>query len=391
MSAPGRRLWRVSWRTIRAIMRREFTDVLRDRRSLILTFLYPISMLIMYGYGIRYDVDNVPLTILDYDETPESRDLAQHMIRSRYFQLVRWAADQREVERDLTTDRSKAAVIIPVDFAARIRAGEPAPVQALIDGSDANTATIAQGYLLAMITRYAAQLGTLSTLSTRDSALSTAVAVPIELQSRVWYNPELKSVNFIVPGIIAVIMMIVGAILTALSIVKEKERGTIEQILASPIRPLEMMVGKIVPYIIIAFIDLVIVIVAGYVIFAVPIKGSLLQLAVFSLLYLTASLGTGVFVSTIADTMQTAMLAAIFISLMPSILLSGFVFPLENMPAPIRLISYFFPGRYFVTAIRGIYLKGVGVSVLWPEALLLLCFSAGITWLSASRFQEKLG
>jgi ABC-2 type transport system permease protein len=375
----------LSWRTIRAILRREFTDVRRDRRSLILTFLYPISMLIMYGYGIRYDVDNVPLTILDYDETPESRDLSEQMIRSGYFQLVRWARNQHEVDRDLTRDKSKAAVIIPVQFAARIRAGEPATVQAIIDGSDSNTATIAQGYLLAMIARYAGGL------STQDAALSTAAVAPIELKSRVWYNPELKSVNFIVPGIIAVIMMIVGAILTALSIVKEKERGTIEQILVSPIRPLEMMIGKIIPYVIIAFIDLAIVVVAGYLIFAVPIKGSLLQLAIFALLYLTASLGTGVFVSTIADTMQTAMLAAIFISLMPSILLSGFVFPLENMPAPIRLISYFFPGRYFVTAIRGIYLKGVGISVLWPEALLLLCFSAGIVWLSASRFQEKLG
>jgi ABC-2 type transport system permease protein len=382
---------RFSWRTIRAILRREFTDVLRDRRSLILTFLYPISMLIMYGYGIRYDVDNVPLTILDYDESPESRDLTQQMIHSGYFQLVRWARNQREVDRDLTTDKSKAAVIIPVDFAARIRAGEPATVQAIIDGSDSNTATIAQGYLLAMIARYAAELGTLGALSTQDSALSTALAAPMQLKSRFWYNPELKSVNFIVPGIIAVIMMIVGAILTALSIVKEKERGTIEQILVSPIRPLEMMIGKIIPYVIIAFIDLTIVVVAGYVIFEVPIKGSLFQLAIFSLLYLTASLGTGVFVSTIADTMQTAMLAAIFISLMPSILLSGFVFPLENMPAPIRLLSYFFPGRYFITAIRGIYLKGVGISVLWPEAALLLCFSAGIMWLSASRFQEKLG
>jgi ABC-2 type transport system permease protein len=381
---PPRRRRGLSWRTIRAILRREFTDVRRDRRSLILTFLYPISMLIMYGYGIRYDVDHVPLTILDYDDTPESRDLSEQMIRSGYFNLVRWARNQHEVDRDLTRDNSKAAVIIPVQFAARIHAGEPATVQAIIDGSDSNTATIAQGYLLAMIARYA------SGLSTQHSGLSTDLA-PIELKSRVWYNPELKSVNFIVPGIIAVIMMIVGAILTALSIVKEKERGTIEQILVSPIRPLEMMIGKIIPYVIIAFIDLAIVVVAGYLIFAVPIKGSLFQLAIFALLYLTASLGTGVFVSTIADTMQTAMLAAIFISLMPSILLSGFVFPLENMPAPIRLISYFFPGRYFVTAIRGIYLKGVGISVLWPEALLLLCFSAGIVWLSASRFQEKLG
>ena len=164
-----------------------------------------------------------------------------------------------------------------------------------------------------------------------------------------------------------------------------------EQILVSPIRPLEMMVGKIVPYVIIAFIDLVIIVCAGYLIFHVPIKGSLLQLTALSLLYLTSSLGTGVFVSTIADTMQSAMLAAIFISLLPSVLLSGFIFPIENMPVAIQLITYLFPGRYFVTAIRGVYLKGVGLSVLWPEALMLLCFTTAIVWLSASRFQEKLG
>jgi ABC-2 type transport system permease protein len=379
-AAPSRRARRTfSWRTIRAIMRREFIDVLRDRRSLILTFLYPISMLIMYGYGIRYDVDHVPLTILDYDQTPESRDLGQQMIRSGYFQLVRWAHNQHDLDRDLTTDASKAAVVIPVDFAARLHAGEPVSVQAIVDGSDSNTATIAQVYLLAMIARYSAGLA------------GDAIRPPIQVKSRVWYNPELKSVNFIVPGIIAVIMMIVGAILTALSIVKEKERGTIEQILVSPIAPLEMMIGKIIPYVIIAFVDLVIVVIAGYLIFAVPIKGSLFQLGIFALFYLIASLGTGVFVSTIADTMQTAMLAAIFISLMPSILLSGFVFPLENMPVGVRIVSYFFPGRYFVTAIRGIYLKGVGIGVLWPELLMLLCFCTAIVWLSASRFQEKLG
>jgi len=371
-------------RTIRAIMRRELIDVLRDRRSLILTFLYPISMLIMYGYGIRYDVDHVPLTILDYDESPQSRDLTQQMLRSDYFRLVRWANDEHDVEYDLNTDASKAAVIIPVDFAERIRAGEPVAVQAVVDGSDSNTATIAQGYLLAMIARFNDGLS-------GGAAGSAVTAVPIEVKSRIWYNAELKSVNFIVPGVIAVIMMIVGAILTALAIVKEKERGTIEQILVSPIRPLEMMIGKLIPYVIIAYIDLVIVIVAGYVVFEVPIKGSLLQLAFFSLFYLIASLGTGVFVSTIADNMRSAMLAAIFLSLMPSILLSGFVFPLEHMPVPVQVVSYFFPGRYFVTAIRGIYLKGVGLEVLWPQALLLLLFSVGIVWLSASRFQEKLG
>jgi ABC-2 type transport system permease protein len=382
-----RRRPRLSLRTIRAIMRREFTDVRRDRRSLILTFLYPICMLVMYGYGIRYDVDNVPLTILDYDHSAESRDLAEHMLRSGYFQLVRWAQNERDLDRDLNTDASRAAVVIPARFAARLRAGEPVSVQAIIDGSDSNTATIAQGYLLAMMADYT---GTVVAGQPGASAAQLRTP-PIQLKSRIWYNPELKSVNFIVPGIIAVIMMIVGAIMTAMSIVKEKERGTMEQILVSPIRPLEMMVGKIVPYVIIASMDLVIIVCAGYLIFHVPIKGSLLQLTALSLLYLTSSLGTGVFVSTIAETMQSAMLAAIFISLLPSVLLSGFVFPIENMPVVIQLITYLFPGRYFVTAIRGVYLKGVGLSVLWPEALMLLCFSTAIVWLSASRFQEKLG
>ena len=389
MTAAARR--GLSWRTIRAIIRREITDVRRDRRSLLLTFLYPISMLLMYGYGIRYDVDNVPLTILDYDETPESRAVAEQLVRSGYFHLVRFARDERQVERDLTTDTSRAAVIIPVDFADRIRAGVPVTVQALIDGSDANTATIAQSYVLAVVARYAESIGPRHLLAASGGTVSVPTGLPIELKSRVWYNPELKSVNFIVPGVIAVIMMIVGAIMTALSIVKEKERGTIEQILVSPIRPTEMMLGKIVPYVILAFVDLMIIVTAGYFIFEVPIKGSLVQLALLSLVYLTASLGLGVFVSTIADTMQTAMIAAVFISLLPSVLLSGFVFPLENMPVAIRAISYCFPGRYFVTAIRGIYLKGVGLEVLWPQALMLLLFTAGIVWLSASRFNEKLG
>ncbi|HUI24504.1 MAG TPA: ABC transporter permease [Candidatus Kryptonia bacterium] len=378
MNSPNESHWRKSIRSIRAIMRREFIDVRRDRRSLILTFLYPISMLIMYGYGIRYDVDNVPLTILDHSETPESRDLTEQMIRSRYFQVVRFAHNEHDVEQDLTSDAARAAVVIPRDFADHLRTGKPTAVQVLIDGSDSNTATIAQGYALAIINTYVA------------ARAPDAFAAPITVKSRVWYNPELKSVNFIVPGVIAVIMMIVGAILTALSIVKEKERGTIEQILVSPIRPLEMMVGKIIPYVFIALLDLMIIIIAGYLLFEVPIKGSLLPLAVFAILYLVSSLGVGVFVSTIADTMQNAMLAAIFLSLMPSILLSGFVFPLENMPVPIQVISYFFPGRYFVTAIRGIYLKGVGLGVLWPEAVFLMLFAAGIVWLSASRFRDKL-
>ena len=378
MPAPGLRR---SFRTIRAILRREFIDVLRDRRSLALTLLWPISLLLMYGYGIRYDVDNVPITILDHSETPESRDLSEQMLRSGYFSVVRFARDEREVEHDLMNDAVRAAIVIPRDFAADLRSDQPTAIQVLIDGSDANTATIAQGYALAIVNQFVA---------TRRAGLAKANAPPIRIASRIWYNPELKSVNFIVPGVIAVIMMIVGAILTALSIVKEKERGTIEQILVSPIRPLEMMIGKLVPYMVIALIDLAIIICAGYVLFGVPIKGSIFQLAIFALLYLFCALGVGVFVSTIADNMQNALLAAIFMSLLPSVLLSGFVFPLEDLPAPIQAISYLFPARYFVTAIRGIYLKRVGLEVLWPEALLLIVFAITIVGFSASRFQERL-
>ena len=389
MKIPGIALRR-SLRTIRAIMRREFIDVLRDRRSLALTFLYPISMLMMYGYGIRYDVDNVPITVLDRSETPESRDLEQQMLRSKYFDVIRFARDERDVDHDLMNDVVKAAIVIPRDFADHLRAAEPTAVQVVIDGSDSNSATIAQGYALAIVNQYTA---TRQAAAARDETALRGLSLdqsPISVASRVWYNPELRSVNFIVPGVIAVIMMIVGAILTALSIVKEKDRGTMEQILVSPIRPLEMMIGKLVPYVMIALIDLVIIIVVGYVLFAVPIKGSLVQLAIFSVLYLCCALGVGVFVSTIADTMQNAMLAAIFMSLLPSVLLSGFVFPLEDLPAPIQAVSYLFPARYFVTAIRGIYLKRVGMAVLWPEALMLAVFAVAIVGFSASRFQERL-
>ncbi len=382
-----RRGLRSSLRTIRAILRREFIDVLRDPRSLALTLLWPISMLVMYGYGIRYDVDNVPISILDYSETPESRDLSEQMLRSGYFSVVRFARDDTELERDLMNDSVRAAVVIPREFAERLRARESTAVQVLIDGSDSNTATIAQGYALAIVNQFASTRRGVATGRTTDP---TADPPPITIASRVWYNPELKSVNFIVPGVIAVIMMIVGAILTALSIVKEKERGTIEQILVSPIRPLEMMIGKLVPYMVIAMVDLVIIICAGYLLFGVPIKGSIIQLAIFALLYLFCALGVGVLVSTIADTMQNAMLAAIFMSLLPSVLLSGFVFPLEDLPGPIQAVSYLFPARYFVTAIRGIYLKRVGLEVLWPEAVLLVVFAVTIVTFSASRFQERL-
>ena len=320
---------RRSLRTIRAILRREFIDVLRDPRSLALTLMWPISMLVMYGYGIRYDVDNVPISILDYSETSESRDLAEQMLRSGYFTVVRFARDQREIDRDLMDDSGAGGDRDP----ARVLGSDP---RRRADGGAGPDRRRRLEHRDDRAGLRARDRESVRHHAPSDRSASTTAAPPIQIASRIWYNPELKSVNFIVPGVIAVIMMIVGAILTALSIVKEKERGTIEQILVSPIRPLEMMIGKLVPYMVIALIDLAIIICAGYLLFGVPIKGSIVQLALFALLYLFCALGVGVFVSTIADTMQNAMLAAIFLSLLPSVLLSGFVFPLEDLPGPIQ-------------------------------------------------------
>lgn len=359
-------------------MRRELVEVGRDRRGLVLTLAYPMMMLVLYGYGIRYDVNNVPLVVVDRSASAEARLLVEDFTRAGYFHVVGWSTSYREAEAALLSEGARAALVIPRDFGAAVAAGRPVAVQMLIDGADANTATIAQGYLLAIVARY------------NEGRGRRGPPAAVQLQTRVWYNPDLESVNFIVPGMIAVIMMIVGAMMTALAIVKEKERGTMEQILVSPVHPLELMLGKIAPYMLLACVDLTMIVSAGYFVFGVPIRGRLLDLALFSLLYLFGALGLGVLVSTAADTMQSAMTLAFFVSLLPAVLLSGFVYPIENLPAAIRAVTYFFPGRYFVAAIRGIYLKGVSIDVLWPQALFLVVFAIVAVGLSVRRFRDTL-
>lgn len=359
------------------IAKKEFMHIRRDRRTLVQVVLMPVMMLVLYGYGVRFDVSNITLAVWDQDHGPASRDFLATVLASGKFTHKIQASGYPDVTAALDSGRARIALVFPPGFSDGIRAGESMPLQILVDGTESNTAGIALGYLNAIALAWNAGRITLQP--------------PIDYEERVWYNPELKSGYFIVPGIIAVILMMIGSMLTAQTITREKQRGTIEQLVASPVGRYEIIVGKILPYIGIAFIDMLIVIVAGYLLFAVPIAGSFTLLMVMGALYLVGILGIGVFASSLADTQETAMLIVVLLSLLPSIMLSGFVFPIASMPPFIQAITYFVPARYFLIIIRAIYLKGVGFSVLWPQALFLIAFDLFMITVAARRFHKRLG
>lgn len=373
---------------LRAIARKEFIQIRRDRATIYMVFVFPVMMLVLYGFGIRYDVKSVPLTVLDQDSTSESRQYIERFSSSPYFAIERFAANYGEVQQDIDRGTARVGLVIPPDFAERLSSNREAVVQVLVDGADNNTATIAMNYVSSITSSYSRSIMTRQI----DALLrQTNLAIPpIEAEPRIWFNPNLESVQFIVPGIIAIIMMIVGTVLTAVTIVKEKENGTIEQIVSSPIGRYELMIGKVIPYAILAYVDFLIIIVASYFLFGVHIKGSLGLLLVTAFFYLIGVLGMGVLVSTATETQISAMLTAIIVSMLPSILLSGFIFPIRQMPALLQAITVVVPARYFIEILRDIYLKGLGLEFFWKEVLYIMAFGAATLALAARRFQKRL-
>lgn len=359
------------------IAKKEFTHIRRDRRTLVQVIMMPLMMLVLYGYGVRFDVTNIALAVWNQDHGPASRDFLSSVMASGKFDYKIEARSYAELTRALDRADARIAVVFPPGFSDRIRGGETVPLQILVDGTESNTAGIALGYLNAIALAW--------------NAGRVSLQPPIDYEERVWYNPELKSAYFIVPGIIAIILMMIGSMLTAQTITREKQRGTIEQLVVSPVGRYELIVGKILPYVGIAFLDMLIVIVAGYLLFAVPIAGSFTLLMAMGALYLVGILGIGVFASSLADTQETAMMLVVLMSLLPSIMLSGFVFPIESMPPFIQAITYFVPARYFLIIIRAIYLKGVGFAFLWKQALFLVGFDLFMIWVAAGRFKKRLG
>ncbi|HBE74036.1 MAG TPA: hypothetical protein DDW31_08150 [candidate division Zixibacteria bacterium] len=371
-----------SCRRLRGVFRKELIHIRRDPRTLFVSLMFPAVMMLLYGYGIRFDVRNLPVMALDMDRSAFSRGFIGALARNESFAYRGTAADYAELERAVERGRARVGIVIPPGAGRRLTRGEPAPVQVVVDGSDANTANIALGYLSALGQKLSSDL--------KPSPASPAAFLPIEVRTRVWYNPELRSANFVVPGIIAVIMILLGTLLTAFTIVEEKERGTLEMLIVSPVTRLELMLGKILPYLLLSLMAIAVIVGMGYLLFRVPIKGSLLALAGSCLIYLFAVLGLGILVSTLTDRLQDAMFLAVIVSLLPGILLSGFAFPIESMPAGVKPLTYLVPTRYFLVIIRGIYLKGIGPLVLWRQALPLALFGAALVVISSLKFKKGL-
>ncbi len=370
-----------------AIFIKEAILITRDKRALFLTIIFPVFMLLLYSYGVTFDIKNVPTAILDYNGTAVSRELIQKLNSTGYINVKYNVTNYEEIYELLITSKIILAFIIPPDFEEKTSIGQKTQIQVIANGSDANTANVALGYQAAIMASYGADL-VQKNLSGRGLA---QLSIPnVQERTRVWYNPEMKSNIFVVPGVMALVLMILGSLLTATSIVKEKETGTIEMLISTPIHSLELIIGKMAPYVIVSFVDVLIVIIIASLGLGVPIKGNLFLLLIGSLLYLICALGIGLFASTLTTTVSSAQIVVLFAGMLPSILLSGFIFPIESMPVFVQAITYIVPAKYFIAILRGIFLKGIGLNILWPQFLFLLIFGTLMLLLPASRFKKRI-
>lgn len=373
-------------RTILSFVRKEFLQILRDRRMLPILFVSPIIQLLVLGYAANQDVRLIPAVVCDEDRTAASREYLDRFFSSGYFEEE--ARIERPNEADLFLDRGRAsmAFIIPRGFGDDLAAGRSARVQLIADGSESQAASIGLNYAALIASRFTEDV-LLERLETPGGAGPRPVRVRPEI--RIWYNPELKSRNFMVPGVLGMVVMLMTMMLTSMAVVREKEAGTLEQLIVTPIRPAELIAGKLVPFVLIGFADVLIVfaVVAGW--FRVPVRGSAGLLFALSLVFMLSNLGLGLFVSTISRNQQQAMLTAVFF-ILPQMLLSGFIFPVENMPGFFRAVTAVVPLKYFNIIIRGIFLKGVGWPELWDEAAALAAFGVAILGLSVLRFRKKI-
>ena len=373
-------------RRLLAVSRKEVLHLRRDPRSLALGFAIPVLLLLLFGYVLTLDVDRVPLAVWDRSRTPESRELVSRFEGSRYFQVVLRAEGYPGMEAAIDEGWVLAALVIPEDFAGRVGSDRSSPVQLLLDGSEANTATIALGYAESVVSGYSADL---EVRWARAKGLQ-GIRPPLDVRSRVWFNTGLESRNFIVPGLISVIMMIISALLTSLTVAREWEQGTMEQLLATPVTGPELILGKLVPYFLIGMADVVVAVTMGTLLFQVPFRGSMPLLFGIAAVFLAGALSLGMLFSVAARSQLPASQMAMAFTFLPSYLLSGFVFSIDSMPPLARAITYLVPSRYFVKAIKGVWLKGVGLRTLAAEGALLLAF-AGMTILAATRlFHKKL-
>ncbi len=376
----------MNWIRLRAIARKELLHIVRDSRSLALALALPLVMLVLFGYALSLDVDRITTLVLDRDQTPQSRELLQQFTGSRYFSVLGYASNYAEIEKCIDRSRCLAAVVIPQRFGADLIAGREAQVQVLLDGSDSNTASIAQSYVESLTRAYSLNLRSTAQIQKGAGRLSP----PVDARVRVWYNTDLKSRNYIVPGLIAVIIMIIAALLTSLTIAREWENGTMEQLLSTPARPAEIVLGKLSAFFLVGIIDMAICLLIGIFVFEVPMRGNTFLLLFTCFVFLFGALCWGVFLSAVTRNQLVAYQLGTLTSFLPAFLLSGFMYSTENMPIPIQIISYMVPARYFITAIKGIFLKGIGLRLLWFELVLLFVYGALVFVAATRKMRQKI-
>lgn len=371
---------------VRCMMIKEFIQVLRDVRMRGLIFIAPIVQLLVFGYAVTTDVRNVELAVRDVDSSADSRELVARFASSRYFRIVAYAGTDEEIRALLDRGDVRAALNIRHGFTDALRAGRSADVQIIVDGTDSSSARVVLDYSSRIVMDFSRTV----TVQRIERMAGTPHGAPgIDLRTRVWFNENLESRNFFVPGVIAMIVMLVTLLLTSMAVVREKEIGTMEQVLVTPIRPVEFILGKTLPFAIIAFADVILVTVVGVFWFEVPIRGSLLLLFASTAVYLLTTLGVGLLISTVSGTQQQAMMTAFFF-FFPAVLLSGLIFPIDNMPVVIQWLTYLDPLRYCLIIVRGIFLKGSGWQLLWPQIAGMLILGVCLMGLAVSRFRKTL-
>lgn len=364
-----------------AMARKEVIQLRRDRRSLVMAFVVPAFLTMVFGYVMNFDVKHIRLGVLDQDHTMQSRELVRAFTSSGYFTVTHQLQRPEDAEPLLQRGAVRIVLVVPTGFARALASGRSAEVQALVDGGDANTAAISLNYGAAITTAWSA----------RAMLRGLPLTLPVTPESRVWYNEELKSSNMVVPGLIAVIMMIIAAMLTALTIAREWERGTMEQLAATPVHPAEVILGKLLPYFAIGLFDVLIAVTIGLTVFKVPFRGNALFLLGTTSLFLIGALGLGIFISAAIKSQLLATQAAMLATYLPSLLLSGLMFDIASMPTFLRVVTVIVPARYFITVLRGVFLKGVGPAVLWPQALGMLLFAVVGLSLAIRSFRKEIG
>ncbi len=376
----------MNFRRFWAIARKETLHIRRDPRSLGLAIGIPMLMIILFGYALTLDVDRVPLVAWDQGGTPTSRDYLARFTASRYFDFRGSVANYAELERAIDTRAAAIALVLPSDFASNLTAHRAAPVQVTVDGSDANTAALVLGYTQAVTAAFNQQIA----LEQIQRAVGPVAPPPLDLRARVWFNADLESKNFIIPGIIAVIMGLIAALLTSLTIAGEWERGTMEQLISTPVKASELILGKLLPYFAIGMLDVLIAVLMAVFLFQVPLRGSVTLLFAMSALFIVGTLAQGILISTVARQQLLASQFAMVSTFLPAFLLSGFTFAIVNMPVPVQVITYIVPARYFVALVKGIFLRAVGLEAMWPDALFLLVFALVVTGVAIKKFKKRL-